>query len=69
MTFSRSDKLKFMRFMDQALDGIGLERFTVVSDILPQRQDWMRGRLDDGREIMWAMPDDKWFITSTGSAS
>lgn len=71
MVFSRSDRLKFMRFMDQAFDGDGLERFTAVSELPPitVNGNTMRGRLDDGREIMWTMPDNQWFITSTGSAS
>lgn len=71
MAFSRGDRLKFERFMDQAFDGIGLDRFTVVPELPPITLggNTMRGRLDNGREIMWSMPDNQWFITSTGSAS
>lgn len=71
MAFSRGDRLKFMRFMDQAFDGIGLDRFTVVPELplITLGGNTMRGRLDNGREIMWSMPDNQWFITSTGSAS
>jgi len=71
MAIGRGDRLKFERILQQAEDGLGLERFEpvdVVSDV--PAQDWrMLGRLDNGREVAWYMPADKWFITRTGSAS
>lgn len=71
MTFSREDKLRFMRVMDQAAQNIGMDRFEQV-DAIPDIEGTkarIRGRLDDGREMAWFKPDNKWFITRTGSAS
>jgi hypothetical protein len=67
MTFSRGDRIKFDRIMTETLPGVVPLGFNVVSE-MPARPpagiSIMRGTLDDGRELAWIKPENKYFITS-----
>lgn len=63
--FSRSERLKFMRIMDTAANGVALDSFVVVPDIPVGNGNALRGTLDDGRKIAWVKPENTFYITTS----
>ncbi len=64
MMFSRNDRSKFERIMSEALPGTVPFGFEVVSEMPEFGRPMIRGTLDDGRELAWIKPENKYLITS-----